>query len=93
MSNKQQTALEWLYQDLFPNKLDGFSWREWAIIEKAFKQAKELEKQQIKEAFYLGFKKGYNVGHADAESHTFALTIAEYIHKDFEQYYKETYGE
>jgi hypothetical protein len=44
MENK--TAVEWLYNELFPKKLDGFNEQEWEIIDKAFKQAKEMEKEQ-----------------------------------------------
>ena len=52
----QQTAVDWLYNDLFPKKLDGFSIEEWSKIDKAFEQAKEMEKQQIEDAY----KKGHN---------------------------------
>ena len=47
---KKQTAVEWLYNHLFPNQLDGFSEEEWSKIDKAFKQAKEMEKEQIIDA-------------------------------------------
>ena len=47
----KQTAVEWLYNHLFPNQLDGFSEEEWSKIDKAFKQAKEMENQQHKETF------------------------------------------
>jgi hypothetical protein len=78
MSNKQQTALEWLYQELFPNKLDGFSFGEWDIIEKAFKEAKELEKQQIINAWvHAETRMPENIKHIN----------------NAETYYKETYGE
>jgi len=50
-NNKQQTAVEWLYHNLFPKQLDGFSEEEWSKIDKAFNQAKELEKQQIIKAY------------------------------------------
>ena len=39
----KQTAVEWLYNHLFPNQLDGFSEEEWSKIDKAFKQAKKME--------------------------------------------------
>lgn len=84
MSNKKQTAVDWLLQQFDGEKTP----RQW---EEVFKQAKELEKQQIVNSFYSGFHKGYNVGQDDAQSHPLALTIADNIHKDFEQYYKETY--
>ena len=52
MKNKQ-TAVEWLYNHLFPNQLDGFSEEEWGKIDKAFKQAKEIEKEQIIDAYHI----------------------------------------
>jgi predicted secreted protein len=51
----KQTAVEWLYQHLFPKQLDGFSEEEWSKIDSAFEQAKEMEKQQIEDAFNKGF--------------------------------------
>ena len=45
--SKQDTVIHWLKNKLFPRKLDGFSEFEWEIIDKAFKEAKELEKQQM----------------------------------------------
>lgn len=46
----KQTAVEWLYNELFPKQIDGFSESEWKIIDKAFEQAKEMEKKQIIDA-------------------------------------------
>ena len=52
MSNdKQQTAVDWLYQHLFPKQLDGFSEEEWSKIDVAFQQAKEMEKEQKEETW------------------------------------------
>ena len=53
-NNKQQTAVEWLYHNLFPKQLDGFSEEEWSKIDKAFNQAKELEKKHIIDAHLTG---------------------------------------
>jgi hypothetical protein len=47
MKEKELTAVEWLYQHLFPKQLDGFSEEEWSKIDVAFQQAKEMEKEQI----------------------------------------------
>jgi hypothetical protein len=44
------TAVEWLYNHLFPKQLDGFSDEEWNKIDLAFKQVKEIEKKQIVDA-------------------------------------------
>jgi hypothetical protein len=54
----QQTAVEWLYNDLFPKKLDGFSDEEWSKIIEAFEQAAEMEKKQIEDAFVAGDERG-----------------------------------
>ncbi len=49
-----KTAVEWLYQHLFPKQLDGFSEEEWSKIDVAFEQAKEMEKEDIKDAYLNG---------------------------------------
>jgi hypothetical protein len=51
-----KTAVEWLYQHLFPKQLDGFSEEEWSKIDAAFKQAKEMEKEQMIDAWENGKK-------------------------------------
>jgi hypothetical protein len=51
------TAVEWLYNHLFPKQLDGFSDEEWNKIDLAFKQAKEMEKEQREKDFIQGYKK------------------------------------
>lgn len=45
MENKQ-TAVDWLYEHLFPKQIDGFSEDEWNKIDTAFAKAKEMEKEQ-----------------------------------------------
>ena len=47
MSNNKQSSVEWLYNELFPKQIDGFSEREWGIIDKAFEQAKAMHKSEI----------------------------------------------
>ena len=47
----KQTAVQWLYNHLFPKQLDGFSDEEWSKIDLGFEQAKEMEKQQIITAY------------------------------------------
>ena len=51
-----KTAVEWLYQHLFPKQLDGFSEEEWSKIDVAFEQAKEMEKEQMVNAWENGKK-------------------------------------
>lgn len=74
---KKQTAVEWLYNHLFPKQLDGFSSDEWDKIDKAFNQAKAMEKEQImmavKDSWYMA--KGSNFQEPQEE-----------------QYYNETYN-
>lgn len=77
----RQTAVEWLYNHLFPKQLDGFSEEEWDKIDKAFKQAKQMEREQIKEAF-------------DNGDHCIDLPDGgwEQKYKSADHYYNETYG-
>jgi len=58
MSNKKQTAVDWLVEQIKKDinlRLRGFD------IDKALEQAKEMEKQQIIE----GFKKGLEYWNGD----------------------------
>ena len=48
MSNNKQTAVDWLFQQLWETPKDKFTW--YSILE----QAKEMEKQQIIEAIIKG---------------------------------------
>lgn len=65
-SIKEQTAVDWLYNNLFPKKLDGFTFKEWEIIDKAFKEAKEREKEQI---IYVYKADLYPCSNEDAENY------------------------
>jgi len=47
--NKQQTAIEWLYNTLNVTPIDQKKW------EDIYKQAKEMEKEQIKNAYRTGW--------------------------------------
>lgn len=62
---EQQTAVEWLYNHLFPKQLDGFSDKEWSKIDEAFQQAKQMEKSQIIKAWEFGFNDGWNTREND----------------------------
>ena len=46
MSNNKQSSIEWLYNELFPKQIDGFSEDEWSKIDKAFEQAKARHKEE-----------------------------------------------
>lgn len=75
----QQTAVDELYNDLFPKKLDGFSDEEWSKIDKAFEQANKKFQQQIEDAYNKGTINGI-----DYPESKLALTG--------EKYYTQTYG-
>jgi hypothetical protein len=76
MSNKKQTAVEWLYEHLFPQQIDGFSEDEWNKIDTAFEQAKAMEKEQMKNVY----------------SPPITMTEDGLLNVvSFENYYKETY--
>ena len=79
----QQTAVEWLYNDLFPKKLDGFSDEEWSKIIEAVQQAKEMDKRQKKRAWDRGKYIGQSFPKGQIEP--------EY-EQDAEEYYTQTYG-
>jgi predicted membrane-bound dolichyl-phosphate-mannose-protein mannosyltransferase len=50
--NNNKTSVEWLFQKLWDEPKDKFTW--YAIL----KEAKEMEKQQIMEAVDVGFEEG-----------------------------------
>jgi hypothetical protein len=50
MNEKKQTAVDWLENQL------KLSPNDWINIHPYFEQAKEMEKQQIEDAFNIGFK-------------------------------------
>jgi len=75
-NNKQQTAVEWLIEQLRNN--ENIRWRGTNIIELG-EQAKEIEKEQIIEAFEIGIQ-------SEFFHQTFNAPC-----KDGEQYYTETY--
>jgi 1,2-phenylacetyl-CoA epoxidase catalytic subunit len=76
---KQQTAIEWLWNQL-PEILPFTVDTETAVkLQKAYQQAKEMEKEQIKNAFCNG----------DNTDCTSEQNIEEFA----DQYYNETYGD
>jgi hypothetical protein len=80
--SKQQTAVEWLWQqidDILPFSVDT----ETGIkLYNAKQQAKEMEKQQIEDAYEIGFADAWDDAPYDDEP----------LYKSAEHYYKETYG-
>ena len=49
-NNKQQTAVEWLYNELLNSEPNILEWN------KLLEQAKEMEKEQILDAYECGFE-------------------------------------
>ena len=68
-----QTAVEWLFQRLWEEQKDKMTWHS------IFNEAKEMEKEQIKNA--------YGQGVADEAGEILDST------KDAEEYYNKNYGE
>lgn len=82
MSNKKQTAVEWLMEQITYD--NGFGERRNSFVDsfdlsEFFEQAKELEKEQIEDAFCDGVDDEY-------EHH-----INDKIRKNSEEYYNETF--
>ena len=48
-NNKQQTAVDWLIQELSKRDID-------ALVRELYKQAKEMEKEQMKEMYLKGIE-------------------------------------
>jgi hypothetical protein len=71
----KETAAEWLFKQLWETPKDKFTW--YAILE----QAKEMEKEQIIDAYRHGFTEGTCFG---------STTIYKFI--TAEEYYTSTYG-
>jgi hypothetical protein len=78
MSNKKQAAVEWLAEYLTNKGYINAPTFTHKLIDEAINQAKIMEKQQIIDAFNVGFDDGCGF-------------IEELKYKDGEQYYKETY--
>jgi hypothetical protein len=83
-NNKQQTAVEWLVEQIESGKIEiVYSDKIHSIkcIPEIIQQAKELEKQQIKDACQQGFYDGLDM--AKTKKSKF---------KSSEQYYNETFN-
>ena len=89
----KQTTVEWLYNHLFPNLLDGFSDEEWDKIDNAFEQAKQMEKQQMLE-FAEWFKESDwdwfdNTSKGNIYANHMLADELLTINEIYEQYYKD----
>jgi len=72
----KQTAVEWLVEEI--NKLTGLTIQ---MDEPIIEQAKEMEKEQIDNAYEIGFADAWDDARYDDEPK----------HAGAEQYYKETF--
>jgi hypothetical protein len=83
-NNKQQTAVDWLVEQL-NEKIDFIPLDKWGMIRDIIEQAKEMEKEQIVNTWSQATTLDYEIGLLDASY------ILCQIH-NAEQYYNETYG-
>ena len=72
----KQTAVDYLFEKLWDEPKDKFTWY------KIAGDAKDMEKQQIEEAFDTGLCDGFDYGFRKDDP----------TNENGEQYYKETYG-
>ena len=77
---EQQTAVEWLIRKLSTELIGEIQLHRWDEIRNVIQQAKQMEKEQIVEAFYQG---------VDQESDTHGAMNLD--RKDAENYYNETF--
>ena len=82
MSNKKQTAVEWLRERINIR----LTYEQEVLFEGIFDQAKEMDKQQKIEAYNQGYRDGEN----DASNIPLSIGDIE-DYSNAEQYYKETY--
>jgi hypothetical protein len=79
--NKQQTAVEWI-ETLFYSESKQVGFDRWVILEsdmdRIINKAKEIEKEQIKDAYYNGT--------------TNEIRTKEELLFEAEHFYNETYG-
>ena len=80
---QKQTAIEWLINQFLEVNVDSITNENMyiKIPTKAFKQAKEMEKEQIVDAYEIGFADAWDDARYDDEPK----------YSDSEQYYNETY--
>jgi hypothetical protein len=72
----KQTAVEWLYLQMKKYCDDS------NVPNDLLEQAKEIEEQQIEDAYEIGFDDGFDDGKYNNESK----------HQDGKDYYRKTYG-
>jgi hypothetical protein len=85
MSDKKQTAVEWLIEKISYSTSDGTIISHHFIINKLIEQAKEIEKKQIIEAHGDKLKKS-----KDAGNYEYWFTGKDYYNKTFKNTENET---
>ena len=86
MEQVKQTAVEWIISQIVEDQtIKAKSMTEWINI---FEQAKEMEKEQIKDIYIAGFNQRDEVD----KGLFFNPLAVTYCEKVFSQYYNETYG-
>jgi hypothetical protein len=78
MSNKKQTAVEWLIQKLTNRQNGVFDGFPYLSVDEIYDKAKEIEKEQIKSAFNIGELMAHDYFYGNDEC--------------AENYFNETYG-
>ena len=63
MSNKKQTAVEWLFKELLNSEPNILEWN------KLLEEAKAMEKEQIINANIDGYEEAQNYGETSAEQY------------------------
>jgi hypothetical protein len=77
---QKQTAIEWLVKTI-NYQIDYIPIKHWDSIRDIIQEAKEMEKEQIVDAYEIGFADAWDDARYDDEPK----------YSDSEQYYNETY--
>ena len=85
MSNKKQTAVEWLKKELEEYGSSSELKLDWITFDELIEQALQMEKEQIVDSFKEGLKSPYHQDYA-------LVTQEEQEATKSGQYYNETYG-
>ena len=79
MSDKRKTAVEWAFE-----QITNIDWKHLSDSDRndLFDQAKQIEREQIEEAYEVGFADGFDDARYDNEPK----------YAGAEQFYEQTYG-
>jgi hypothetical protein len=76
----KKTALDWLHFELMKNIIE--LQRDYKNANEIWEKAKEMEMEQIQDAFDIGFCEGFDFGYRDFDP----------TYESSEMYYDKTYG-